>query len=102
MYLLFGTPGIPSGDGGLLARRPHKVKIFYSGSKENLIQTQMLLLLLELLLELLLLLLLYVFYYVLIQGREAPLYNYVINTYRRSSSSSSSSSICVKEKGNLD
>ena len=41
----------------LLARRPHEVKIFYSGSKENLIQTQMLLLL-ELLLELLLLLLL--------------------------------------------
>ena len=44
-------------------------------------------LLLELLLLLLLLLLLYVFYYVLIWGREAPPYNYVINTYSRSSSS---------------
>ena len=42
-------------------------------------------LLLELLLLLLLLLLLYVFYYVLIRGREAPPYNYVINTYSRSS-----------------
>ena len=41
----------------ILARRPHEAKSFYSGSKENLIQTQMLLLL-ELLLELLLLLLL--------------------------------------------
>ena len=51
-----------------------EVKILYSGSNKNLIQTQMLLLL-ELLLELLLLLLLlllYVFYYVLIRGREAP------------------------------
>ena len=63
----------------------------------------MLELLLELLLLLLLLLLLYVFYYVLIRGREAPPYNYVINTSSRSSSrsssnsssSSSSSSICV-------
>ena len=54
------------------------------------------LLLLELLLLLLLLLLLYVFNRVLIQGREAPLlrdpYNYVVNTFSRSSSSSSSSS----------
>ena len=48
-------------------------------------------LLLELLLELLLLLL-YAFYHVLIRGREAPPYNYVINAYSRSSSSSSSSS----------
>ena len=75
--------------------------------------TQMLLL--ELLLELLLLLLLlllpllllHVFNHVLIRGREAPPYNYVINTCSRrssrsssrsssnSSSSSSSSSICV-------
>ena len=47
-------------------------------------------LLLELLLLLLLLLLLYLFYDVLIQGREAPLYNYIINTYSRSSSSRSS------------
>ena len=64
----------------------------YSGSDNNFLQTQMLLLklLLELLLELLLLLLLlYVFYYVLIRGREAPPYNYVMNTYSRSSSSSS-------------
>ena len=52
-----------------------EVKIFYSGSKK-IIQTQMLLLL-ELLLELLLLLL-YVLYHVLIQGGEAPLYNYVV------------------------
>ena len=44
-------------------------------------------LLLELLL--LLLLLLYVFYYVLIRGREAPPYNYVVSTYSRSSSRSS-------------
>ena len=48
-------------------------------------------LLLELLLELLLLLL-YAFYHVLIRGREAPPYNYVINAYSRSSSRSSSSS----------
>ena len=51
-------------------------------------------LLLELLLELLLLLLLlllYAFYHVLIRGREAPPYNYVINAYSRSSSSSNSS-----------
>ena len=47
-------------------------------------------LLLELLLELLLLLL-YAFYHVLIRGREAPPYNYVINAYSRSSSSSNSS-----------
>ena len=58
------------------------------------------LLLLDLLLLLLLLLLLYVFNHVLIRGREAPPYNYVVNTYSRSSSrsnssSSSSSSICV-------
>ena len=46
------------------------------------------LLLLEMLLELLLLLLLYVFIHVLIRGREAPPYNYVVNTYSRSSSSS--------------
>ena len=46
------------------------------------------LLLLELLL-LELLLLLYVFYHVLIRGREAPPYNYVVNTYSRSSSRSS-------------
>ena len=49
---------------------------------------------LELLLELLLLLL-YVFIHVLIRGREAPPYNYVINTYSRSSSSSSSSSSII-------
>ena len=54
----------------LLARRPHEVKIFYSGSKENLIQTQMLLLL-ELLL-LLLLLLLYVFITWLSGGASRP------------------------------
>ena len=41
----------------------------------------------ELLLEMLLLLLLYVFHYVLIRGREAPPYNYVMNTCSRSSSS---------------
>ena len=46
--------------------------------------------LLGLLLELLLLLL-YASYHVLIWGREAPPYNYVINAYSRSSSSSSSS-----------
>ena len=45
------------------------------------------LMLLELLLELLLLLLLYVFIHVLIRGREAAPYNYVVNTYSRSSSS---------------
>ena len=50
------------------------------------------LLLLDLLLLLLLLLLLYVFNHVLIRGREAPPYNYVVNTYSRSSRSSSSSS----------
>ena len=43
---------------------------------------------LELLLELLLLLL-HVFYHVLIRGREAPPYNYVVNTYSRSSRGSS-------------
>ena len=47
------------------------------------------LLLLELLL-LELLLLLYVFYHVLIRGREAPPYNYVVNTDSISSSSRSS------------
>ena len=36
---------------------------------------------------LLLLLLLYVLYHVLIRGREAPPYNYVVNTFSRSSSS---------------
>ena len=54
-------------------------------------------LLLELLLELLLLLLLlllpllllHVFNNVLIRGREAPPYNYIVNTYSRSSSRSS-------------
>ena len=62
--------------------------------------------LLGLLLELLLLLLLlqlYAFYHVLIRGREAPPYNYVMNTdsrssgsiSRSSSSNSSSGSICV-------
>ena len=35
---------------------------------------------------LLLLLLLYVFYHVLIRGREAPPYNYVVSTYSTSSS----------------
>ena len=40
---------------------------------------------------LLLLLLLYVLYHVLIRGREAPPYNYVMNTYSRSSSSISRS-----------
>ena len=49
----------------------------------------LLLLLLPLLLLLLPLLLLHVFNHVLIWGREAPPYNYVINTYSRSSSSSS-------------
>ena len=39
---------------------------------------------------LLLLLLLYVLYHVLIRGREAPPYNYVVSTYSRSSSRSSS------------
>ena len=45
----------------------------------------------------LLLLLLYAFYHVLIWGREAPPYNYAINTYSSSSSSSSisSNSICA-------
>ena len=38
---------------------------------------------------LLLLLLLYVLYHVLIEGREAPLYNYVVSTYSRSSMISS-------------
>ena len=38
---------------------------------------------------LLLLLLLYVLYHVLIRGREAPLCNYVVSTYSRSSSRSS-------------
>ena len=38
---------------------------------------------------LLLLLLLYVLYHVLIRGREAPPYNYVVSTYSRSSSRSS-------------
>ena len=52
---------------------------------------ELLRLLLELLLELLLLVL-HAFYHVLIRGREAPPYNYVINAYSRSSSSSSSSS----------
>ena len=51
-------------------------------------------LLLDLLLLLLLLLLLYVFNHVLIQGREAPPYNYAVNTYIRSSRSYSSS-ICA-------
>ena len=51
--------------------------------------------LLELLQELLLLLLLYFFNHVLIRGREAPPYNYVIDTYSRSSTSSSSSSISI-------
>ena len=36
-----------------------------------------------------LLLLLYVLYHVLIRGREAPPYNYIVNTYSRSSSRSS-------------
>ena len=53
---------------------------------------ELLRLLLELLLELLPLLLLCACYHVLIQGREAPPYNYVINAYSRSSSRSSSSS----------
>ena len=44
-----------------------------------------------LLMLLLLLLLLYAFYHVLIWGREAPPYNYVMNTYSRSSSSISRS-----------
>ena len=69
--------------------------------------------LLGLLLELLgllfelLLLLLYAFYHVLVQGREVPPYNYVINAYSRSSSSSNSSpsssravlAICLKMFG---
>ena len=61
--------------------------------------------LLGVLLELLLLLL-YAFYHdiVLIWGREAPPYNYVINAYSRSSSrssisSSSSSSIWIRPRG---
>ena len=51
-------------------------------------------LLLELLLELLLLLL-YAFYHVLIRGREAPPYNYVINAYSRSSLRGSTR--CIKD-----
>ena len=47
--------------------------------------------LLGLLLELLLLLLLHAFYHVLIRGREAPPYNYVISAYSRSSCSSNCS-----------
>ena len=63
-------------------------------------------LLLDLLLLLLLLLLLYVFNHVLIRGREAPPYNYVVNTYSRSSSRSSSSrssssSIWIRPGGNI-
>ena len=48
--------------------------------------------LIQMLLLLELLLLLYVFYDVLVQGREALPYNYVINTCSRSSTRSSSSS----------
>ena len=58
--------------------------------KSTKMSLELLGLLLELLL-LLLLLLLYAFYHVLIRGREAPPYNYVINAYSRSSSSSNSS-----------
>ena len=62
--------------------------------------------LLELLLLLLLLVLLHVFYHVLIRGREAPPYNYVIHAYSRSSSrsssSSSSSSSCSSICGHRD
>ena len=65
---------------------------------------EMLGLLLELLLELLLLLL-YAFYHVLIRGREAPPYNYVLSTYSRSSSTSSSSrsssSIRIRPRGSI-
>ena len=53
---------------------------------------------------LLLLLLLYVLYHVLIQGGEAPLYNYVYSTYSRSSSRSSrgsSSKICFANSFSL-
>ena len=62
-------------------------------------------LLLDLLLLLPLLLLLYVFNHVLIRGREATPYGYVVNTYSRSSSrisssrSSSSSSIWIRPGG---
>ena len=58
------------------------------------------LLLLDLLLLLLLLLLLYVFNHVLTQGREAPPFNYVVNTYSRNSSGSSSS-IWIRLVGNI-
>ena len=77
------------GELGTKGVRISKVKIFPPGL------IQMLLLLLELLLLLLLLLLLYVFNPVRLRGREAPPYNYVVNTYSRSSSSYSSSSICA-------
>ena len=53
---------------------------------------------------LLLLLLLYVLYHVLIRGREAPPYNYVVSTYSRSSSRSSRGSsikICFANSFNL-
>ena len=72
------------------------------------------LLLLQLLLLMLLLqlLLLYAFYHVLIWGREALPYNYVINIYTRSSNRSSrsssssssiksSSSIWIRPRGNI-
>ena len=88
-----------------------EVNFFIQGPK-NVIQTQMLpllellpeLLLEQLLLLLLLLLLLYVFHHLLIQGLEAPPYNYVINTYSRSSSRSSrgrSIKICFGNSFNL-
>ena len=54
------------------------LRIFAEFAKMSL---ELLGLLLELLLLLLLLLLLNVLYHVLIRGREAPPYNYVINTY---------------------
>ena len=49
---------------------------------------------------LLLLLLLYVLYHVLIRGREAPHYNYVVSTYSRSSSRSSRGSSIKISFGN--
>ena len=70
--------------------------------KLNELTKQILLLLLPLLL--LLMLLLYVLYHVLIQGGEAPLYNYVYSTYSRSSSRSSrgsSSKICFANSFSL-
>ena len=50
---------------------------------------------------LLLLLLLYVLYHVLVWGRCAPPYNYVVSTYSRSSSRGSSIKICFANSFSL-